>query len=517
MDNKHSIIIIGGGIAGLSTGLAYSKIFDLQENPALIVEKQATVGGCVTTFARKSYKFDTVQIIPDISNLLDFFEIETELISFDKNYAHLFLADTHKNCTQTIPIASNTKAFIAYLVEHYPEDKTAIENFFAYCTAMHNELKYLKTHPNILDLLKILIRCKKIIANSSKTYHEFLRKFNFSHPEVFEILDTFSSFSGLSGNRCAALLTACAMITTLEGSYRPQKGFITFPQLLRKKFESKGGKVLTGVSVEKIIIDKNKVQGVELSDGRIIRSDIVVSTIDTKVCFEKLIGLENLRHASNSYYRKVRKVEMSPSAIAIHIGLDDDIDLHSIGLNCGYSVLSTGSKTHKKAFDLWENGETLISEEEFHFGVIAPSTIVGGKQTLILHVVPIASTKWIKLRELNYEVYISEKNKIADHYIKITEKHLIPDLRKHIQFIDIATPATYARYIGSPTGSNYDMMPVPENFGKNRLKTRTPIKNLYTTKFSHGIWPSMQAGLQVADMISGGKIMNGNASLIKSD
>jgi len=48
---------------------------------------------------------------------------------------------------------------------------------------------------------------------------------------------------------------------------------------------------------------------------------------------------------------------------------------------------------------------------------------------------------------------------------------------------------------------------------KYSLPTRTPIKGLFVPKFSHGIWPSMQAGLQVVDMISGGKIMNGNSSL----
>jgi hypothetical protein len=92
---------------------------------------------------------------------------------------------------------------------------------------------------------------------------------------------------------------------------------------------------------------------------------------------------------------------------------------------------------------------------------------------------------------------------------------MIPGLRDHIKLIDVSTPATYARFIGSPTGSNYDMLPVPGNFGKNRLKTRTPVKNLFHPKFSHGIWPSMQAGLQVVDMISGGKIMNGNAAYPK--
>ena len=83
--------------------------------------------------------------------------------------------------------------------------------------------------------------------------------------------------------------------------------------------------------------------------------------------------------------------------------------------------------------------------------------------------------------------------------------------------MNISSPATYANFIGSTLGCNFDMMPVPENFGKNRLKTRTPIRNLFLPKFSHGIWPSMQAGLQVVDMISGGKIMNGNSSYKKNE
>jgi hypothetical protein len=43
---------------------------------------------------------------------------------------------------------------------------------------------------------------------------------------------------------------------------------------------------------------------------------------------------------------------------------------------------------------------------------------------------------------------------------------------------------------------------------------RTPIKGLYQPKFSHGVWPSLQAGMQVVDMILGGKIMQGNTRYI---
>jgi phytoene dehydrogenase-like protein len=139
--------------------------------------------------------------------------------------------------------------------------------------------------------------------------------------------------------------------------------------------------------------------------------------------------------------------------------------------------------------------------------------MIGGRQNLIIHVIPVPSQKWIKLKEENYKKYNEEKQQIADFYIKKVEQYMIPQLQEHIVYMDISTPATYKDYIGSPTASLYDMLPLPTNFGKNRLPTRTPVKNLFVPKFSHGIWPCFQAGLQVVDMISEGKIMKGNSSL----
>lgn len=511
--DEYKIIIIGAGISGLSTGMAFAMTYDLSENPALIIEKQKIPGGCVTTFARQGYRFDTVQIIPDVSNILKFFEIETELTGFGNTYARLLLVDKQSKKLKPIPIASDRESFEEYLTENYPDNGPQIHRFFDYCTKMHSELNYLKTQPGFFDIINILFRCRKILSNSGKTYKQFLDKFGFTNPEVLEILDTFSSFSGLSGNRCASLLTACAMVTTLKGSYRPVKGFISFPQLLRKKFEEKGGTVLTGTGVKRIITENNKVTGVELEDGRKIKATYVVSTADTRITFEKLLGMDVLQKAGKIYARKVKNAEMSPSAFAIHLGLDDSIDLKKYGLNCGYSVFTTGRATHEKIFDQWESGGQLMSEDEFHFGIISPSAITGGKQTLIFHVVPANSEKWIKLRETNYELYCEEKMCVADFYTDLVCRYLIHDLRSHILFTDVATPATYARYTGTPDGSNFDMMPVPVNFGKNRLSIKTPVKNLFQSRFSHGIWPSMQAGLQIVDMISGGKIMNGNTSL----
>ena len=249
-DRKYKVVIIGAGISGLSTGLSCLKTSASPDDRILIVEKQPVPGGCIATYAREGYRFDTVQIIPDVSDLLSFFGIETEMVTFGRNYARLFIAKTKTKTATVFPILSGIREFEDFLRSSFPEDESAIKRFFRYSVSMHAELKHLKTEPRFYEFPGILMRCPKIIANSGKTYKEYLERFRFKNHELKEILNTFSTFSGLSANRCAALLTVGAMITTLKGSYRTRKGFIEFPQLLRKAFVERGGQLMLNTSVQ---------------------------------------------------------------------------------------------------------------------------------------------------------------------------------------------------------------------------------------------------------------------------
>lgn len=507
------LIVIGAGITGLSTALAWKRSFPDAGHSVIVLEKNNIPGGCVTTFAREGYRFDTTQIIPDVSDLLEYFGVDIPLHRFDHHYARLFLADTASRSTTMIPVPSSHLAFEQSLVQRYPDEADNIAAFFSYCRQMHKELNFLKTEPRWHQLPSILYHCRKILANSNKTYAAFLDRFRFRNEEIREVLDIFSSFSGLSADRCAALLTACAMITTLNGSYRPGKGFIQFPLALKKRLLDLGGELKTQCEVTQILTSSGKVRGVALSDGQVLEADYVVSTVDTKWCYDVLLRDEHDTWQNHAYFEKLRNVRMSPSGFAIQLGLDEGVDLAKYGLDCGYCVLTTGRHAHARMFDAWEKDTLLRSETCFHMGIVSPSTITGGKPNLIIHVVPVPSAYWIQLRQQDYQRYLREKREVADFYIRKADEYLIPGLSSHIRLVDISTPATYKRYIGSPGGSQYDMMPVPSNFGKNRLPSRTPIEGLFIPKFSHGIWPAMQGGLQVVDMITGGKVMGGNASL----
>lgn len=505
--DNYSLVIIGGGIAGLSAAIAWAKNRDTSKYPVLLIEKQPIVGGMVTSFERKGFLFDTSQLIPDPIELFKYFENDCELRKFKNYFARIFLVN-NENATE-IRIPSGYDEFRTMLCTRYPSQIKVINRFFDYSRKMFEELAFLKLEPSLYEIAGLLFRCPKTVKNSRKTFAQYFKSFGFSDPELSEIFDVFGAFSGLPAERAVAIVTVAAMNTSLLGAYRPAKGFQDLPLSMEKQAAALGCEVITRTAVSRILVDNGIVSGVQLETGEFIKADKVIATLDTKAALFDLIGKDILQNISPGYLEKAESARMSPSSMTISLGLDNSIDLQSLGLDCGYNVVTTGKGTFEKLFKAFDNDEYFLDEKCFHTAVICPSLTTGSKPAIIIRVVPIPLANWKLLRETDLKLYKKKKEEVADFYIRQVERYLIPDLSRHIVVRDIASPATFERYSGSPTGSNYDMSPYPDNFGLKRLPTRTPIQGLFIPKFSHGIWSSMQAGLQVVDMITGGEIMNG--------
>jgi len=229
------------------------------------------------------------------------------------------------------------------------------------------------------------------------------------------------------------------------------------------------------------------------------------------MAMRKLVGDENL---PPEYIKKLENTIMSPSSVNVALGLDDRIDMNKLDLDYPYNVVSTGLGTAEKLFNAFLAGNHGFSKDCFHVAVICPSLTTGAKNTVTIRSTPWALNGWKDLRESNYEKYRAEKEKWADFLIGIAEKYFIPNLKKHIVVKDIATPATYARFSGSPTGSIYDIASLVTQFGPKRLPMKTPIQNLYQPKFAHGLYGTMMGGAQVVDLILDRKLNDGNSLFI---
>ncbi len=513
MGEKFHVVVVGGGITGLSTAIAYAKNAEVTSRPILVLEKEPKVGGMVTSFKRQGYLFDTVQMISDVTRQLAYYGVELPLKRFEGCCARVFIADPASGKANRIDIPSGVEPFKEMLISRYGSAGRAAAQMVGYSEAMFDELKHLRLKPSVWGDLSMLFRCRRIIAHASLTFDQYLKKFGVTDPEVREVFDMFAAFGGLPAEQVSALFIAGAMTSSLRGSYRPMRGFIQLPHRLRKRAEALGVTVRCKTRVEKILTANGAVTGVRLAGGEVIGTDYVVTAMDTKAAMLDMVGDEALRQADPAYADKVQAVKMSPSSMTVSLGLDDGIDLEGLGMDCGYNVITTGKGTFEKLFQAFERGETAYNDTCFHTAAICPSLTTGGKPTLIIRVVPLPMADWTALRNRDPETYALRKQETADFFISQVERYLVPDLTKHINVVDISSPATFERYAGTPSGANYDMSPYPDNFGRNRLKMQTPIKGLLLPKFTHSIYGGLQAGLHTADHILDGAVTGGRSSL----
>ena len=504
-NDYFDLVIIGSGLSGLSSGMMWQK--NTEGKKTLIIEKNSYPGGYSTAYEREGYVFETTQLFPDIIDIIDYLGIEIELKQYKGNFMRRLVVDGDQVEEYKIPAGSEN--FTKYLVDTFPYDAEKIRALMDYSVDMFKQVRKLKANSKFKDKLVIPFQAPKVVANLNRTYSGLLDKFGITNSKLREVMETFTSFSGVPSSRASAIMATGAMLSSMTRCFRPHGYFDEFPAKMAQLFQERGGEILFNSPVEKIVVKEGKATGVMLQGKQeIIRADKIITTVDPMLAMRQLVGDE---HLPSSYVERLENIIMSTSSINVALGLDDKIDMTKLDLDYPYNVVSTGLGTAEKLFDGFLAGDQAFSDDCFHAAVICPSLTTGAKNTITIRCNPFAINSWKEWRENDYPRYQEEKERWGDFFINIAEKYFIPNLTKHIVVKDISTPATYSRYSGSPTGSLYDMASLVTQFGPKRLPMKTPIKNLYQPKFSHGLYGTMMNGVQVVDLLLDRKFNNGNS------
>lgn len=503
--DRYNLVIIGAGNSGLSTGLLWQK--NRPDDSVLIVEKEARPGGFITAYRKGDYVFETTQLFPDVVDIMDYLGVKIALKEFKGDFMRRLIV--HNGEVKEYHLPSGAKPLATYLMEQFPGDADKIRKFMTYSEDLFSQVRKLKSNMTLKDKLATPFKAPKVMANLSKTYAQMLDKYGITNPDLRELMETFTSFAGVPPGRASSILTTGAMLSSISRCFRPYGYFDEFPAVEAELFQQRGGELLLNSEVEHIAVENGTARGIKLKGtDDVIPADRVVSTVDPMVAMRRLVGD---KHLPAEYVEKLKGIIMSSSSFNIALGLDDRIDMSALDLDYPYNVLSTELGTTDCLFDAFLRGENGFSKTCFHLGVICPSLTTGGKNTLTLRAVPFGPGEWIALRSEDPVKYREEKEKLGDFFIGLVEKHMIPGLKEHIVVKDIATPATYARYSGSPTGSIYDMASIVTQFGPKRLPMKTPVANLFMPKFSHGIYGTTMGAVQVVDLMLNRSFNNGDS------
>jgi phytoene desaturase len=239
------------------------------------------------------------------------------------------------------------------------------------------------------------------------------------------------------------------------------------PNALASRFKELGGTIKLNSTVSEIIIKNGRAAGVFLSTGEKLESDIVISNVDSKVLYRRLVPRRDRWRA----WRELQALANSTtsfSGFSLLLALDgvSNVDHHTVLFPENYDA----------EFDAIFKDNLPPSDPTIYICNPRDRSLVPDPNSEAWFVLinaplhqPNQGFDWDVpgLKERYAELILS----------KIEERGI--DIRNRIKFMKIRTPADLERETGSPGGSIYG----PSSNGLRsaflRARNRSPIKNLY--------------------------------------
>lgn len=468
MKSNYDVIVVGGGNGGLVAGAECAKA----GLSTALFEKHNLPGGCATSFVRGRFEFEAslhelAGIMPDGSD--DLSHIFTDLgINIDwrfDDYAYRVICKGDNGFDVKLP--TGEERFIQAIEDAVPGSKQSVEKLFTVIHNIFSALKYMNDCGGKINPIKLFTKYPDFLRASSTSAEAIMNELKIPE-KAKNILCTYWGYLGVPTDELCATHFLC-----LLGSYvsspvaMPRNKSHALSVALDKAFAGYGGEAFYNTPVTKFIYNKKgECIGVEAC-GRTIYAKKIIANIMPDLVYE-------LSDKVPEYNRRVANAkEFGASFLTVYLGLDASAE--ELGIK-DYSlfVLKDGKPRYQ-----YENRNDLGIYVVNCLEKVVENSSPEGTCTLFFTIPIFGEDIPSTLTADKYKEY---KNSIAERYIKDYEQVTGVDVLNHIEEISIASPVTFARYLGTPIGEVYGYKVSDWDNIINRTvcsKSEQKIKNLY--------------------------------------
>ena len=210
-----------------------------------------------------------------------------------------------------------------------------------------------------------------------------------------------------------------------------------------------GGDIWYNTEVKKIDIQDNKVRGVELDDGTYIPCEWVISNLMPHVVFDRMVDPKEI---PERYLTLMNAQKIPQAAFIVCLGLDATAE--ELGLK-GYDTFLRSSPDNHKQYLSCDSIET---HKDFSCTVLTNAVPdAAGKGRAFIQFSKFYTGD--PFADVTEEEYFKIKDRIARECVERYEEVTGCKLQGHIEEIVVASPVTWARYLGTPRGDVYGYEP----------------------------------------------------------
>ena len=471
---EKKVLIVGGGIAGLCTGVYLRRLgFDTE-----ILEMHAIAGGLATAWRKGGFTFENC--VHWLVGSKDGGQLNAGWKEvFDIGRLEFFedpVFEVLERGSDRITIYREPDRLEAELLAKAPEDAAAVKEFVGLIrriarlripegdTFFQNIGAYLGLVPFLPALSKY---SKLSMADYSK---------RFTNPIMREFFS-----AGIPELSFLAIVFSLAWMAQRNAGY-PIGGSLRMIGLIEDNYRKLGGHIRFKARVKRIRVENGRAIGVTLQGGEELRADIVVSAADGHATiFDMLEG----RFMDDRIRKIYETYKPFPSYIQVSLGVDADLRGEP------------GAVVRLLDRDIQVDPETTGNAVTFRVFNFDPTFAPAGQTAVVCILATYNHEYWCGLREKDAVRYETEKGRLAAAVTAVFEDRF-PKARGKVGVVDVATPATIVRYTGNWRGSMEGWLYTPAT-GIKQLPCVLPgLGNFYMV----GQWISPGGGLP-AGMMTG--------------
>lgn len=474
------IIIIGGGIAGLSAGIfAQKNGFD-----SVILEKHHTLGGECTGWDRQGYHIDgcihwlvgTKEGTP----IKKLWQTVGALDGVDIYDPDSFMAVEHNGVT--VHFYRDIEKTKSSWLEISQKDQEIIEEF---CKDIKQLQSYSLPVGKPIDLMNIIEKIKYML--SMKDVGPILQKYDkisvqelsrkFAHPALREAIASFMPEGEYSAS---SVIFPLGTFTGGQSSI-PFGGSRALSMRMVERYLSLGGTIEASCEVVDLDIEGETVRRIKSNNGKSFEADYFIAACDAQVLYERLL---RGKYPDHEFQKRYNNPEVYPLASNIYVGVGYEGAMGDIPRTLKFPVDSLEINQNQKPVQYLQ-----MTNYAYEPG-FAPEghTVI----TFAINQFQPELDAWAVLVN-DREAYTREKARIGEAVIQALQARF-PHMSGKLKLLDVVTPQTYNRYCNAYRGSFMGFWPtIP---GKSLAHTGY-IKGLNNIVLS-GQWLQPPGGLPIA-------------------
>jgi len=448
LEKVYDVVVIGAGNGGLSAAATAA------ENglKTLLIEQHNLPGGFASSFRRGRFEFEPslhelCDLGPEdnpgeVRALLKRLGVEVKWLPVPDAYRVITIAEGKDNLDVTMPFGVD--AYVDKMEQYVPGSRPSMEKFITLCRNIMDALAYIGKSGGKADPKVMMEEHPNFLKCGGYSVNRVLRAIKM--PEKAQrILSAYWCYLGVDCETLNFAIYAAMVYKYLtRGAYIPKDRSHELSNAMDKRIRELGGDIWYNTRAEKIIMDNGQVAGVLTTHGAISCKHIIACCSPNSV-FGEMLDISDVPERQT---RMVNARRFGGRGFVVYLGLNksaEELGLHDYSYFI-YESLDT-VKEVSRARDFNDHPmQATVCLNNANPGCSPEGTCIMSFTTLYTEDV------WSRV---SADDYVAKKREVAQNMIRDFETHTGVILTPYIEEIEIATPATMARYTLNPQGTMY--------------------------------------------------------------